>query len=118
MLYLCDKFRDMIIVKYKNTELESLFNRGYSTTFKAIANKKLFMQALYSFKRILSIINYVIELEYYKSLHYKHNTFFCNVTIDGAGQTGNIIFTEENQGTSITIYDLLLNKDYGKKGNI
>lgn len=98
----------MVSMKYKNIELDSLFNRGNSSTFKAITNKKLFMQALYSFKNILIIINNVVELEYYHYLHYKRNSTFSTITVEGANLTGNIVFSEEDQGKSITIYDILI----------
>lgn len=98
----------MITVKYKNIELDGLFNRGNGSTFKAVMSKKLFMQALYSFKNILYIINNVVELEFYRYLHYKRNSTFSTVTVEGANMTGNIVFLEEDQGKSITIYDLLI----------
>ncbi len=40
----------MVDIAYQNTELESLFTRGKSATFKAVMNKKLFMQKLMWFQ--------------------------------------------------------------------
>lgn len=108
----------MIHVIYQNTELESLFTRGKSTAFKVVMNKKLFMQALYSFKALLRIVNNVVELKSYNSLHYKHNSTFSTVTVEGAGFMGNLVFSEDEHGQRITIYDLIINKDYGKERNI
>ncbi len=98
----------MINVKYKNIELESLFTRGNCANFKAVLSRKLFIQALCSFKNLLYIINNVVELEYYRYLNYKRNSTFSTVTVEGANLIGNIVFMEEDQGKSITIYDLLI----------
>lgn len=98
----------MVIVKYKDIELESLFAHGSGMTFKKAMSKKLFMKALYSFKNLLYIINNVVELEYYRYLHYKRNPTFSTVTVEGANLTGNIVFSEEDQGKSITIHNLLI----------
>lgn len=98
----------MVKVEFQNIELESLFTRGSGTAFKAIMSKKLFMQALCSFRNILYIINNVVELEYYRYLNYKRNSTFSTVTVEGANIIGNVVFLEEEQGKRITIYDLLI----------
>lgn len=108
IVYFCTKTNRMIDIKYQNAELESLFTRGKSATFKTIMNKKLFMQALYSFKTLLNIINNVVELKIYSYLHYKHNATFSTVTVEGAGLNGDLVFLEEEQGRRVTIYDLII----------
>lgn len=108
----------MVDIKYHNTELESLFTRGKSTTFKTVMSKKLFMKALCSFKTLLNIINNVVELKLYYYLRYKRNSTFSTVTLEGAGVYGSLIFLEGEQGKSITIYNLIINNDYGKERSI
>ena len=75
----------MIDISYQNTELESLLTSGKSTTFKAVIDKKLFMRKLCSFKMLLHIINNVVELKFYRYLHYKHNSTFSTVTLECTG---------------------------------
>ena len=108
----------MIDIAYQNTELESLLTRGSSATFKAVMNKKLFMQKLCSFSTLLHVINNVVELKFYSYLHYKRNSTFSTVTVESTGLYGNIVFSEEEQGKRVTIYDLILNEDYGKERSI
>ena len=112
------KQKDMVDIKYQNTELESLFTRGKSTTFKAIMSKKLFIQALCSFKTLLYIMNNVVDLRCYAYLHYKQNPTFSTVTVEGAGLRGNLVFGEVEQGKGIVIYDLIINKNYVKARSI
>lgn len=108
----------MVDITYQNTELESLFTCGKSSTFKAVKSKKLFMQALCSFKTLLHIINDVVELKFYSYLHYKHNSTYSTVTVECAGLYGDLVFSEDEQGKKVTIYDLIINKDYGKERSI
>ncbi len=84
----------------------------------AVMNKKLFMQKLCSFRTLLHIINNAVELKFYRYLHYKRNSTFSTVTVECAGLYGNLVFSEEEQGKKVTIYDLILNKGYGKERSI
>lgn len=108
----------MVKISYQNTELESLLTRGRSAMFKAVVNKKSFMQKLCSFKTLLYIINNVVELKFYRYLHYKRNSTFSTVTVECTGLYGDLVFREDEQGKKVTIYDLILNKDYGKERSI
>ena len=108
----------MVDISYQNTELENLLTRGRSATFKAVMNKKLFMQKLCSFKTLLHIINNVVELKFYSYLHYKHNSTFSTVTLESAEIYGDLVFSEEEQGKKVTMYDLIINKNYGKGRSI
>ena len=108
----------MIIVEYKNIDLEALFTRGKSVIFKEIVDKKMFIQAIYGFKSILRVIDNVAELKLYQYLHYRKYSTYSTVTIEGSGLTGCLMFSETEQGNSITLYELIVNnKGYVKKRN-
>ena len=113
-----DRIISMVNVIYQDIELESLFNSGKSTAFKDVMNKKMFMQGLCSFITLLHVVNNVVELKYYEYLHYKHNSTFSTVTVECPGLCGDLVFSEEEQGQKVTIYQLIINKDYGKERSI
>ena len=105
----------MVLTIYKNKDIEALFTSGTSLAYKAIMNKKVFVHALYAFKSILDTIDNVIELKAYQFLQYTKNSTFSSVVVRGSGVLGNILFSENEQGNTITIYELIINKDYGKE---
>ena len=105
----------MVIIIYNNKDIEDLFTSGINLAYRAIMNKKVFMHALYAFKSILEVIDNVIELNAYQFLQYTKNSTFSSVVVRGSGVLGNILFSENEQGNSITIYELIINKDYGKE---
>lgn len=105
----------MIKVSYNNTELESLLERRASRTYQWLLQKKGFIKALCAFKTILSVIDNIVELKYYKYLRHKKGIDFSSVTIEASGICGDLLFKEESLGHSIVIHDLIINKEYGKE---
>lgn len=108
----------MVNINYRNKEIESLFTSGKSVAYKAIMGKKVFMKAISAFKALLSIINNMVELKRYQFLKYCKTTAYSSVTIECAGVLGNVFFSEAEEGRSITIYDFIINNDYGKERSI
>mgnify|MGYP004444390625 CR=1 FL=1 len=107
----------MMIIYYRNKEIENLFMHGKSIAYKAIMSKRMFMKVVCAFKAILRTIDNVVELENYHWLRYETHTKFSSVQFEGAGVLGELYFTEKDNGTRIIINDLIIN-NYGKERNI
>ena len=97
----------MIGVRYDNPELKSLMLEGKSTIYKEIAGKRGFLKSLRAFLFLLRFLHDTKELFLYKQYGYKPSVKVSYVLITGSNIHRKLLFTEQEQGTSIIINDLI-----------
>ncbi|MCF0190024.1 MAG: hypothetical protein HUJ96_02050 [Marinilabiliaceae bacterium] len=98
----------MVKIYYNNKDIERLVSGCKSDTYKNIRNKIVFMKVLLAFKAILKVIGNVIELENYHWLRYDRNDKYSSVKLETTGVSGELYFTEKDNGTLIIINDLII----------
>lgn len=98
----------MIKVSCNNPELRSLMQEGKSTLYKEISRKRGFLKALRAFLSLLQVIHDTTDLLFYKQYQYKQNVNRSYVHINSSNIQSKLLFLEQEQGTSITITDLII----------
>jgi len=98
----------MVKIEYHNPELESLMSTGKSSTYKELSGKRAFLKAMHGFCSLLRILNSTKDLLMFKQYDYKHRVNISHVLIIGAKIKAKLLFTEFEQGTRISINDLIL----------
>lgn len=97
----------MISINYNNAELKSLILDGKSSLYNDVSKKRGFMQALRAFPCLLRILSNTGDLLMYKQYDYKQSVNVSYVHINGSNTQRRLLFSEHDQGTSITINDLI-----------
>lgn len=98
----------MVKVRYINKELETLFTKSNSPTFQSLESKTVFLKSLFAFKELLLFIDNVMDLRIYQWLHLRRGSDYSSVTIEGSGLKGDVLFKEAENGSSIILYDLII----------
>ena len=100
------KYSKMIHICHKNFEIESLVLKNESTLYKELLQKKAFLKALRAFYSILEVIDDIRDLMKYNFLQYTRKEL-SSVLITGGDTKKKLIFSEEEDGQSIVILELI-----------
>ena len=94
------------MIHYNTKIIEEMIERKDSYLRKHFM-KKTFLKAIHAFYSILHIIDNTRDLSKFKYLNYKKGVKNSSVLISTAKTQGTLLFTEDEFGKNISIYDLI-----------
>ena len=100
------KFRIMINVSHRNIELKALIEKGKSSAYRKLEERKSFLNTLRAFFFVLEIINSTRDLLLYKQYNYIKGEEKSSVSIITSKFKCILLFRESKEGKSIDILEL------------